>query len=61
MYQDGEDQVGRDGGIGGVRSREIEHLGSAYDDAEPDALKAAARQRMAAAHLESGLDGGARQ
>jgi hypothetical protein len=26
-----------------------------------DALKAAARQRMAAAHLESDLDGGARQ
>jgi hypothetical protein len=44
-----------------VRSREIEHLGPAYDDAERDALKAAARQRMAAAHLESDPDGGARQ
>jgi hypothetical protein len=29
-------------------SRNIEHLGSAHDDAELEALKAAARQRLAA-------------
>ena len=28
-------------------SRQIEHLGSAHDDAEVEALKAAARQRLA--------------
>ena len=30
-------------------SREIEPLGSAHDEAEPEALKAAAQQRLAAA------------
>ena len=29
-------------------SRNIEHIGSAHDDAELEALKAAARQRLAA-------------
>jgi hypothetical protein len=29
-------------------SRDIEHMGSAYDDAEEELLKAAARQRLAA-------------
>ena len=41
-------------------SREIEHLGSAHDDAELEMLKAAARQRMAAgqAELDLGLEPG---
>ena len=33
-------------------SRQIEHLGSAHDDAELEALKAAAQQRMAAGQME---------
>jgi hypothetical protein len=39
-------------------SRDIEHIGSAHDDAELEALKAATRQRMAAgqAELDLGLD-----
>jgi hypothetical protein len=36
-------------------SREIEHLGSAHDEAELEALKAAAQQHMAAGRLEVGL------
>ena len=36
-------------------SREIEHLGSAHDEAELELLKAAARQRVAAGQLELGL------
>jgi len=36
-------------------SREIEHLGSAHDEAELEALKAAAQQRIAAGQLELGL------
>jgi hypothetical protein len=36
-------------------SREIEHLGSAHDAAELEALKAAAQQRMAAGQLELSL------
>jgi hypothetical protein len=36
-------------------SREIEHLGSAHDEVELEALKAAAQQRMAAGQLELGL------
>lgn len=36
-------------------SREIEHLGSAHDDAEPETLKAAAQQRIAAGQLELDL------
>jgi hypothetical protein len=36
-------------------SRNIEHIGSAYDDAELEALKAAARQRLAAGQLELDL------
>jgi hypothetical protein len=36
-------------------SRKIEHIGSAHDDAELEALKAAARQRLAAGQLELGL------
>jgi len=40
-------------------SREIEHLGSAHDEVELEALKAAAEQRIAAGQLELdlGLDG----
>ena len=39
-------------------SRDIEHLGSAHDDAEVELLKAAARQRLAAGQgvLDLGLD-----
>src|SRR5271166_3350016 len=39
-------------------SRQIEHLGSAHDDAELEALKAAARQRLAVGQgaLDLGLD-----
>ena len=42
-------------------SRDIEHIGSAHDDAQLALLKAAARQRMAAGQLEFdlGLDAGA--
>ncbi len=36
-------------------SRQIEHLGSAHDEAELEALKAAAQQRIAAGQLELGL------
>ncbi len=40
-------------------SRDIEHIGSAHDDTELDAeleaLNAAARQRLAAGHIELGL------
>jgi hypothetical protein len=36
-------------------SREIEHLGSAHDEAELEALKVAARQRIAAGQLELAL------
>jgi hypothetical protein len=36
-------------------SRNIEHIGSAHDDAELEALKAAAGQRIAAGQLEPGL------
>jgi hypothetical protein len=36
-------------------SREIEHLGSAHDEAELEALKTAAQQRIAAGQLEFGL------
>lgn len=39
----------------GRGSREIEHNGSAHDEAELEALKAAARQRMARGQLELGL------
>jgi hypothetical protein len=40
-------------------SRQIEHLGSAHDRAELEALKAAAQQRIAAGQMELdlGLDG----
>jgi hypothetical protein len=39
-------------------ARDIEHIGSAHDDAELEILKAAARQRMAAGQgeLDLGLD-----
>ena len=42
-------------------SRSIEHLGSAHDDGELEALKAAARQRLAAGQgeLDLGLAAGA--
>ena len=42
-------------------SRDIEHLGSAHDDAEVELLKAAARQRLSAGQgeLDLGLDAGA--
>jgi len=36
-------------------SRQIEHLGSAHDEAELEALKAAAQQRIAAGQIELGL------
>jgi hypothetical protein len=36
-------------------SREIEHMGSAHDEAELEALKAAAQQRIAAGQLQLGL------
>jgi hypothetical protein len=36
-------------------SREIEHIGSAHGDAELEALKAVAQQRIAAGQLELGL------
>jgi hypothetical protein len=36
-------------------SRKIEHIGSAHDDAELEALKAAAWQRLAAGQLELDL------
>ena len=36
-------------------SREIEHLGSAHDAAEVEALKAAAQQRIAAGQMELDL------
>ena len=36
-------------------SRKIEHIGSAHDEAELEALKAAARQRVAAGQLELDL------
>ena len=41
-------------------SRDIEHIGSAHDDAELELLKAAARQRLAAGQgeLDLGLDAG---
>ena len=41
-------------------SRDIEHIGSAHDDAELELLKAAARQRLAAGQgeLDLGLDTG---
>jgi hypothetical protein len=37
-------------------SRSIEHIGSAHDEAEVEALKAAARQKIAAGQLELELD-----
>jgi hypothetical protein len=42
-------------------SREIEHIGSAHDDAQVELLKAAARQRLAAGQgeLDLGLGTGA--
>ncbi len=40
-------------------SRSIQHIGSAHDEAELEALKAAARQRMAAGQLELDLGTGA--
>ena len=42
-------------------SRDIEHIGSAHDDAELELLKAVARQRLAAGQgeLELGMDAGA--
>jgi hypothetical protein len=36
-------------------SRKIEHIGSGHDDAELEALKAAARQRLAAGRMELDL------
>jgi hypothetical protein len=39
-------------------SRSIQHIGSAHDEAELEALKAAARQRMAAGQLELDLGAG---
>ena len=37
-------------------SRTIEHVGSAHDEAELEALKAAARQRLAGGHCELDLE-----
>jgi hypothetical protein len=39
-------------------SRKIEHIGSAHDDAEIEALKAAAWQRLAAGQMELDLGPG---
>jgi hypothetical protein len=54
----GEDRFGGDCGqiVWSTRrgSRQIEHLGSAHDDAEVEALKAAARQRLA--HGQGAVD-----
>ena len=56
------DGVRRDGGADRVLvaagSRDIEHIGSAHDEAELEALKAAARQRMAGGQgeLDLGLE-----
>jgi hypothetical protein len=58
---DGEDEVGRDGGAGPLvwssrrGSRSIEHIGSAHDEPELEALKATARQKIAAGQLELAL------
>jgi hypothetical protein len=41
-------------------SRDIEHLGSAHDEAGLEPLKAAARQRLAAGQGELNLGAGAR-
>ena len=59
---EGEDEVGCHGGAGGVVvAAEIsEHFGSVHDEAGLEALKAAARQRMAAGQLELGLEPGGR-
>jgi hypothetical protein len=40
-------------------SRSIQHIGSAHDEAELEALKATARQRMAVGQLELDLGAGA--
>lgn len=40
-------------------SRKIEHVGSAHDKDELEALKAAARQKLAAGQMELGLGRGA--
>lgn len=40
----------------GATAVQVEHLGSAHDDTELEALKAAARQRMAADELGLGLE-----
>ncbi len=59
---DGEDGVGCHGGADRVLlapgSREIEHIGSAHDEAELELLRAVARQRLAAGQgeLDLGLD-----
>lgn len=37
-------------------ARDIEHIGSAHDDAEPEALKAVARQRLVAGQQELDLE-----
>src|SRR6476469_902280 len=58
----GEDRVGSDSGADRALtrrgSRDIEHLGSAHDEAELAALKTAAQQRLAQgqAELDRGLD-----
>jgi hypothetical protein len=54
-----EDEVGRDGGAGrlviAARFAGDRAIGSAHDDAELEALKAAAGQRIAAGQTEPGL------
>lgn len=40
----------------GATTVQVEHLGSAHDDTELEALKAGARQRMAADELGPGLE-----
>jgi hypothetical protein len=59
---DGQDLLGRDGradrALVAPGSRDIEHLGSAHDDAGVELLKAAARQRLVAGQgeLDLGLE-----
>ncbi len=57
---DGEDVVGRHRGADRVLlapgAREIEHIGSAHDNAELELLKAAARQRLVTGQGELDLD-----
>jgi hypothetical protein len=62
LCADGENQVGGDRGahrvVVAAGSRRIEHLGSAHNESELEALKAAGRQRLAEGQgaFDLGLD-----